>query len=269
MRPGRPSDPLSPWEREAVAYIDGFRERVTREPPGAGAITGIERCVLVLDAPRVDIEGHWQVLEDETLAGRYDPHDALTRLSEHTRRLGDVRRAIAAGTLALPDIVDGPRVLEALHARLQAPWATPGCEPGCTRTVTNHVDVFDRWGRTVDTVATAPVERVRAELELCFRDYQERLRTGALHVLEAIAELEGRLLWIHPFPDGNGRTARTLSLVLLHGLGYAFMGWVGIEYPFTQMRAVDDAGWRAYRHYFLARAVVVTDYLSRTLYEDR
>jgi Fic family protein len=47
-------------------------------------------------------------------------------------------------------------------------------------------------------------------------------RFGRAERLVAIAAAHHRLLWIHPFADGNGRVARLLSHALLRraGVGY-------------------------------------------------
>jgi Fic family protein len=46
-----------------------------------------------------------------------------------------------------------------------------------------------------------------------------------------IAALQHRLLWIHPFADGNGRTARLLSHALLRRAGGGFGIVVGFPRP--------------------------------------
>jgi len=50
-------------------------------------------------------------------------------------------------------------------------------------------------------------------------------RFGRADRLVAIAALHHRLLWVHPFADGNGRTARLLSHALLRRAGVGSALW--------------------------------------------
>ena len=62
----------------------------------------------------------------------------------------------------------------------------------------------------------------RKDIELCLQQFQESLSPvklkGADQVL-ALASSHHRLLWIHPFADGNGRVARLFTLAYANRIG--------------------------------------------------
>jgi Fic family protein len=70
-------------------------------------------------------------------------------------------------------------------------------------------------------------------------------RIGRAERLVAIAAAHHRLLWIHPFADGNGRVARLLS--------HALLRWVGVGSPLWSVARGLARNIDAYRSY-LARA---------------
>ena len=55
-------------------------------------------------------------------------------------------------------------------------------------------------------------------MEACCRWYDEQ--QALLHPVTLAAELHERLVTIHPFIDGNGRTARLMMNLVLLGAGY-------------------------------------------------
>jgi Fic family protein len=58
-----------------------------------------------------------------------------------------------------------------------------------------------------------------------FEFYQQRLPT--MHPFELAAEMKYRLVHIHPFLDGNGRTARLVMNLLLMQAGYPLVNIKG------------------------------------------
>lgn len=84
-------------------------------------------------------------------------------------------------------------------------------------------------------VETLPPEKVEAFLhELCesfSRGFAESSKTPRFCKLVKIAEFIVDFLAIHPFQDGNGRTARLLSTYLLERSGYHFTRF----YPLDQV----------------------------------
>lgn len=64
-------------------------------------------------------------------------------------------------------------------------------------------------------------ELVLTDMKLCFQEYQ-RLKKE-LHTLELAAWAHWKLVRIHPFQDGNGRTARIVMNFVLHKNGYGMI----------------------------------------------
>ncbi|MEM0359747.1 MAG: Fic family protein [Candidatus Diapherotrites archaeon] len=68
---------------------------------------------------------------------------------------------------------------------------------------------------------TTPPKFVPTDMKLYFKEY-EKLRKE-LHPLELAAWTHWKLVRIHPFQDGNGRTARIIMNFILHKNGYAMI----------------------------------------------
>jgi Fic family protein len=64
-------------------------------------------------------------------------------------------------------------------------------------------------------------------LEACLRRFQEAYSTprGKFRKVIAVAAAHHRLLWIHPFLDGNGRVARLMAHSLFRRLGVGSSLW--------------------------------------------
>ncbi|MEW6295346.1 MAG: Fic family protein [Candidatus Diapherotrites archaeon] len=68
---------------------------------------------------------------------------------------------------------------------------------------------------------TTPPKLVQTDIKLYFKEY-EKLKKE-LHPLELAAWAHWKLVRIHPFQDGNGRTARIIMNFVLHKNGYAMI----------------------------------------------
>ena len=68
---------------------------------------------------------------------------------------------------------------------------------------------------------TTPPKSVPTDIKLYFKEY-EKLKKE-LHPLELAAWAHWKLARIHPFQDGNGRTARIIMNFILHKNGYAMI----------------------------------------------
>jgi Fic-DOC domain mobile mystery protein B len=85
-----------------------------------------------------------------------------------------------------------------------------------------HKRMFgDTWGwagviRTKEThpVGIAP-EKIRAELKTLCADVEVQIKDGTWRIEEIAARFHHRLVYIHPFPNGNGRFSRTMADLIL------------------------------------------------------
>ncbi len=75
-----------------------------------------------------------------------------------------------------------------------------------------------RWAgeirKTEKNVGVAP-ENIEVELKKLCDDVQAQLKDKAWNIDEIAARFHHRLVYIHPFPNGNGRFARTMTDLLL------------------------------------------------------
>jgi Fic-DOC domain mobile mystery protein B len=85
------------------------------------------------------------------------------------------------------------------------------------------------WAGHIRTKETMPVgvapERIREELRVLLDDVQFQIDNRSWHIDEISARFHHRLVYIHPFPNGNGRCARTMTDVVLHRFGHERFKW--------------------------------------------
>ena len=130
---------------------------------------------------------------------------------EHTRRLGRADQPLRQG-----DIRDLNTILlkEPFWAGTETPDGQPTRKrivPGQYKTQPNHVRTA-----TGELHRFAEPEETPALMEEWTRDFQRDLERSAYPLPLFLAESHWRFLRIHPFDDGNGRTARLLiNYVLL------------------------------------------------------
>jgi len=95
-----------------------------------------------------------------------------------------------------------------------------------------HKRMFgDTWGwagktRTKETlpVGIAP-ENIAVELKKLCEDVESQLKYKSWPIDEIAARFHHRLVYIHPFPNGNGRFARTMTDLLLVQNGKKRFTW--------------------------------------------
>ena len=68
---------------------------------------------------------------------------------------------------------------------------------------------------------TTPPQYVTTDMKNYFKEYTKLKKE--LHPLELAAWAHWKLVRIHPFQDGNGRTARIIMNYILHKNGYAMI----------------------------------------------
>lgn len=90
----------------------------------------------------------------------------------------------------------------------------------------------DTWiwaGSTRTTVTNIGVEprRIATDLDQLIENTRFRIENKSDAIDRIGAEFHHRLVWIHPFPNGNGRHARLLADLLLQSEGVPPFSWGG------------------------------------------
>jgi Fic-DOC domain mobile mystery protein B len=81
-----------------------------------------------------------------------------------------------------------------------------------------------RWRMTEKNIGIAP-ERIPEAIQQLLLDVAEQLEAQSYPIREIAARLHHRLVQIHPFPNGNGRVARTYADLLLSANGEERFRW--------------------------------------------
>lgn len=86
-----------------------------------------------------------------------------------------------------------------------------------------------RWAGTIRTKETLPVgvppENIRPELKTLLENVQSQIEHQSWSTQEIAARFHYRMVFIHPFPNGNGRFARTIADLLLVQHGAERFSW--------------------------------------------
>lgn len=96
-----------------------------------------------------------------------------------------------------------------------------------------HGKMFEhtwRWAghlRTTDKNIGVPKFQVPVELTNACADAKQWVEAAVYAPPESAVRFHHRLVWIRPFPDGNGRHARLAADLLLHSLGLPRLDWSG------------------------------------------
>jgi Fic-DOC domain mobile mystery protein B len=83
-----------------------------------------------------------------------------------------------------------------------------------------------QWRTTGKNIGVAP-EDVGASVRQLLHDVEAQVDGHSYPIREIAARLHHRLVWIHPFPNGNGRLARTFVDLLLRAHGEPRFTWGG------------------------------------------
>ncbi|MFP5518819.1 MAG: mobile mystery protein B [Bdellovibrionia bacterium] len=67
--------------------------------------------------------------------------------------------------------------------------------------------------------------RIPEEMNKLIADVRYWITHSSYPVDEIAARFHHRLVWVHPFPNGNGRWARVMTDILLFNLGYERFTW--------------------------------------------
>ncbi|MEK6731384.1 MAG: mobile mystery protein B [Pseudomonadota bacterium] len=94
-----------------------------------------------------------------------------------------------------------------------------------------HIEMFGqtwRWAgqyRTTDKNIGVAWQKINTQLKLLFDDVNYQLSHHVYDADEICARFHHRLVWIHPFVNGNGRHARLMADVLLIALKQPRFTW--------------------------------------------
>jgi Fic family protein len=130
----------------------------------------------------------------------------------------------------------------------------PGKGGAWKRTDNEIVDVLSD-GTTQLRFTPVPAHLVRAAVDDLHAGLNEALRLQQVDALVIIGAYVLDILCIHPFPDGNGRIARLLTLLLLYQAGYEVGRYVSLERVIEESRDTyyealhrSSQGWYEGRH---------------------
>lgn len=113
-----------------------------------------------------------------------------------------------------------------VHRLLFAPTDTPG---GTFKAVDNRVvDTLDD-GRKVDRFLTVPARQTDFYISELHHRFAETRSADRHHPILLTGLYILDLLVIHPFDNGNGRTARLATTALLRGAGFEVVRYVAVE----------------------------------------
>lgn len=80
------------------------------------------------------------------------------------------------------------------------------------------------WRKTQTNIGVEPY-RIVAELGQLLNDIQYYIDHQTYDLKEIAVRLHHKLVWIHPFPNGNGRHARLMADLLLFDHGEQVINW--------------------------------------------
>lgn len=113
-----------------------------------------------------------------------------------------------------------------LHRLLFGATDSPG---GRTKEHENRVVDVDALGSRTDRFRTVPVREVEFHLRQLHEGLDRELEAGWHHPILVIGAYVLDMLVIHPFDNGNGRTARLATTLLLNQCGYGVVRYIAIE----------------------------------------
>jgi Fic-DOC domain mobile mystery protein B len=86
-----------------------------------------------------------------------------------------------------------------------------------------------RWAGEIRTKETFPVgvppDKIRPELKVLLENVDVQLKDGTWPIEEIAARFHHRMVYIHPFRNGNGRFSRTIADLLLVQNGKERFAW--------------------------------------------
>jgi Fic family protein len=225
--------------------MSGFSPSFTLTPRMQRQLVAIDRCVGFLEA--VELDANWRHdlrdsarLQDAVSSLQIEGSSltierAFRLLTEPPARdLGEAEREFV-NYLAAFDAIDGLRGDKAYTVSHRDLLNLHGIIVQEVRGGFSNAGRFrDGEVEVVVHHRPPPAEQVRAHVE-ALMDWLDRVKTHPtpaqlarraddpwVHPVIAAGIAQHRLVWIHPFMDGNGRTARMFTTMLLYQRGYDF-----------------------------------------------
>ncbi len=151
------------------------------------------------------------------------------------------------------DMPPTENVVRQLHGLLMRFTAAGG---GTYKVASNDIVEKDENGQVVRvrlrTVAPMLTQAAMAQLH---EGLAAALATGEIEPILLVPLYVHDFLCIHPFPDGNGRVARLITLLLLYRLGYEVGRYISLERlvedskaTYYDSLALSDIGWTESKH---------------------
>ena len=142
------------------------------------------------------------------------------------QELAGYRDALALIHESGPDMPFTANVILQIHALIYRYMPAPG---GRWKQTDNDIIARDTDGITRIRFKPTPAHLTPIQMDALVQRYAEAADQGTHDplVLVPLAVLD--FLCIHPFPDGNGRTARLLTLMLLYRFGYEVGRYISLE----------------------------------------
>lgn len=127
---------------------------------------------------------------------------------------------------AQKDLVLDELVIKQIHWLLMKGVHDSQFLPGEYRRATNWIE---------DNGAKVYEPPFQTDVPILMREFVETIRSSKLHPIIVAGVAHLHLVAIHPFVDGNGRTARLLATLLLQGAGWGFRNLLSLD-SFYQRR---------------------------------
>ncbi len=231
-------DPLLPEERVQGPLLEKCHdlirasERLAGMAQNAGAMQELAKLLKAMNSyysNRIEGEHTRPVEIERALSKRFSEDLDKARLQRLALAHIETEQWLLASPLDRPEIYK-PATLANLHRHLFAQLSADdrvvvmrdGRGQEIERSVVEPGEFRSRQVAVGKHLPPSPVA-LPAMLERWSDEYG-RVRRGELQVL-AIAASHHRLAWIHPFADGNGRTARLHSLAALRSIGLTAGLW--------------------------------------------
>src|SRR4030095_1391180 len=176
------------------------------------------------------------------LEGITAPHDRIEAIvlkktapqSRSEQEIAGYRDALALIHESTKHMNLSVNVILQIHSMINRYMANPG---GNFKMTDNEIVEKDENGKVIRVRFKAvPAFQTPEAMENLIKLYQEALSSPQAEPLMIIPLVVLDFLCIHPFTDGNGRTARLITLLLLYHFDYKVGRYISLERVFEQSK---------------------------------